>query len=305
MSDATATDRVVRAAGGSAVLERLVRTAGADLTTLLLRVMRGRTDLLTPADVFRQCREDRFVAPASVPFQRLRATEDMLISLLPKDFQLETLAPVAPLGTHSVLGTVHQDKVLSTVRRTEVAADPTNGLALVAADLRHRALAANPMSADVVRLAAIQRVVRAQRFRGDGRFAHFSLLAMVSAGRDTGDLTFERTNVARHVRYLMDAVLAVDGVAAELELTVADPRLAPVGDAVRAALPDVRVVANPDRAAGLGYYAGLCFKAFAVRGDTRIDVGDGGVVDWTQSLLGNRKERLVTSGLGIEGLASW
>jgi hypothetical protein len=306
MTDTTATDRVVREAGGPAVLDRLVRIAGADLTTLLLRVLRLRAERLAPADVFRQYREDRFVVPAAVPFERLRATEDALISLLPKDFQLVTLSPVVPLGTHSVLGTVHQDKVLGTVRRSEVAADPTNGLALVAADLRRRARAEDGRSTDVLALATVQRVVRAQRFAGTASFAHFGLLAMVSAGRDTGNLAFERRYVPLHVRYLMDAVLALAGGAAELELTVADPRLAPVADEVRAELAGrsgVTVVDNPDRPAGRGYYAGLCFKVFAVHGSERLDLGDGGLVDWTARLLGNRKERLVTSAIGLDRLA--
>jgi histidyl-tRNA synthetase len=105
----------------------------------------------------------------------------------------------------------------------------------------------------------------------------------------------------------MNALLTIGGAEAELDLTVADPRLAPVGAAVRAELadlPGVIVVDDPDRPAGLGYYAGLCFKAHVVRDGRRIEIGDGGVVDWTQGLLGNRKERLVTSAVGIEGLAS-
>ena len=32
--------------------------------------------------------------------------------------------------------------------------------------------------------------------------------------------------------------------------------------------------------------------------------GDGGVVEWTKVMLGNAKERLVTSGLGLERLAA-
>jgi hypothetical protein len=40
-----------------------------------------------------------------------------------------------------------------------------------------------------------------------------------------------------------------------------------------------------------------------VAGDETVEVGDGGIVDWTQRLVGSRKERLMTSGLGIERLA--
>ncbi|HEX3650287.1 MAG TPA: hypothetical protein VHV49_17810 [Pseudonocardiaceae bacterium] len=307
MDTPTATDRVVREAGGDEVVDRLVGLSGADLTTLLLRVMRLRADRLTPADVARRYRSDRFVAPASVPFQLLRRTEDRLLSLLPDGFEPVTLAPVVPLGTHSVLGTVHQNKVLATVRGTEVAADATNGLALVAADRRAGSLAADARSARPVRLAAVQRLVRAQQEARAGRFAHFGLVGFVTAGRDTGDLAFELRHVVAHVRYLVRAVLELGGGGVELRLAVARPRLAPVGAAVRDAFAgrcDVTVVDDPDRVAAGGYYDGLCYKLFAVRGDTRREIGDGGLVDWTRLLLGNNKERLVIGGIGVEALAT-
>lgn len=303
MTEGTALDRVLRQTGDPALPDRLANLPGADLTTLLLHVMRERTERLTPADVLRRYREDRFVTPATLPFARLRAAEDHLISLLPNDFQLITLAPLTPLGTHSVIGTVHQDKVLATVRGNEVAADATNGLTLEAAARRHAALAADPRSPEPVRLATVQRVVRAQRF-APGWSAHFGLLGMVSAGRDTGDLAFERTHVVEHVRYLSAALRVRPGDGVELRVTVGEPRFAAVADAIRAAVPDVDVVADPDRAAGTRYYAGFCYKAYTVRDGARTEIADGGILDWTRQLLGNRKERLVTSGLGVDGLAT-
>lgn len=176
--------RVVRQAGGDEVLDRLAALSGADLTTLLLAVMRRRAARMTPADVFRRYRDDRFTVPGAVSYASVRAVEDRLMSLLPQGFTPVVLSPVAPLGLHSVVGPVHQDKVLSTVRGNEVAADPTNGLALVAATERQEL---GPRATDPVRLAAAQRVVRAQVFRGSGMAAHFGLLGMVTAGRDTGD----------------------------------------------------------------------------------------------------------------------
>lgn len=291
----TALDRVVRQAGGTDVVDRLVALSGSDLTTLLLHVMRERAARLAPTDVLRRFREDRFTAPASTPFDRLRAAEDRLLSLLPTTFRLCTLAPVVPLGTHSAVGTVDQNKVLATSRSTEVAADATNGLALVAAEERRAG------SGDI-RLAALQRVVRAQLVDAAGRFAHFGLFAMVSAGRDTGDLAFERHHVVEHVRYLAAAI----GGDVELRLSVAEPALAPVADALRAGVADlpVRIVDEPDRVAARVYYRGFCYKVFAVRGTRTIEIGDGGLVDWTVRLLNNRKERMVISGVGVDGLAS-
>ena len=33
--------------------------------------------------------------------------------------------------------------------------------------------------------------------------------------------------------------------------------------------------------------------------NSEIEIADGGFVDWTQQLLGNRKERLLISGFGM------
>ncbi|MGP4098842.1 hypothetical protein [Nonomuraea sp. KM90] len=284
---ANAFDRVLRQAGGQETFDVLAgRLPGADLTTLLLEVMRHRSRALSPADVLRRYGHDRFVAPAQVPFRRLRRAEDAVLSALPDEFELVTLAPVAPLGTHSALAPVDQNNVISTIRNSEVAADPTNALALEAA-LRRRADPTRP-----VRLAALQRVVRAQRFEGAASYAHFTLFAVITAGRDTGDLAFERAHAAEHLAVLTAAVRACGGADAETRVTVLDDRFERVA-AELDATPD------PDRQGGRGYYSGLCFKIYG----KGVEVGDGGFVDWTARLLGNRKERLLISALGIDRLS--
>ncbi|MEV1178093.1 hypothetical protein [Nonomuraea sp. NPDC049784] len=284
---ASALGRVLRQAGGQEILDVLAeRLSGADLTTLLLEVTRRRAGALAPADVLRRYGHDRFVAPARVPFRRLRRAEDAVLSAVPESVELITLAPVTPLGTHSAVGPVDQNKVVSTIRNSEVAADPTNALALEAA-LRRRA------SPDVVRLATLQRVVRAQHFEGAAHYAHFTLFALVTAGRDTGDLAFERQHAAEHLAILADAVRACGVKAPEARVTVLDERF----DRVAAGLD---VVPDPGRESGRGYYTGLCYKIHA----DGVEVGDGGFVDWTARLLGNRKERLLISALGIDRLAT-
>lgn len=268
--------RVLRSLGGEEALDRLAQLPGSDLTTVLLALMRRRAAALSGPDVLRQYRSDRFVAPAEVPFDVLRATEDRLLRALPSSFSVVGLAPVMPLGTCSAVAELDQNNVLSTIRGTEVAADPTNALALEAAVRRQT-------TADYVRLAAVQRVVRAQLFEGAGRFAHFTLFAAVSAGRDRGSLAFERQHFLEHLAYLREACGDV-----EVRVTVLDPRF----EVLRGDLP-----ADPSRTTG--YYQGLCFKVFR----DGVEIGDGGFVDWTQRLLGNRKERLLITGVGVDRLA--
>jgi len=50
------------------------------------------------------------------------------------------------------------------------------------------------------------------------------------------------------------------------------------------------------------YYKRLQFKIYVSINNKEYEVGDGGFVDWTQKLTGNKKERLIISGIGIEFL---
>ena len=63
----------------------------------------------------------------------------------------------------------------------------------------------------------------------------------------------------------------------------------------------VRLRFNLRRLTGLGYYEGPCFhiKAKNDRGEA-FALADGGFVNWTQRLLGDSKERLMTSAIGAE-----
>jgi hypothetical protein len=309
--------RVLREAGDPALADKLAGLSGTALTTLLLDVLRRQADRLTPADVMRRYGSDRFVAPASLGFAPLRRAEDAMLAALPAGFEVLTLAPVLPFGAHSAVATVDPRNVVATVRGSEVAADPTNGLALEAAARRRQALRADPRSSAVVRLAAIQRVTRAQRFTGPVSFAHFGLLGLVTAGRDTGGHAFERASIAEHLRFAADGLARLGAARVRLELTRLDDAMPDVTAAVAAAVAGaalagaalagaggVEVADAPGRRSGRGYYTGLCFKVQADFGAGELEVGDGGFVDWTGKLLGNRKERLLISGYGIERIAA-
>jgi hypothetical protein len=302
--------RVVEQAGGPAVLEALAdRLSGADLTSLLLEVMRRRAARVTPADVMRQYREDRFVAPSELDLRELRRVEDVMLRALPDGFDVLTLAPVVPLGAHSAVATVDPRKVIATLRRTEVAADPTNALALEAAVRRRRLLGSGGAraAAEPVRLATSQRVTRAALFDGPVSFAHFQLLGVVTAGRDPGGREFERLALLEHLRIGAAGLLAAGASSVTLAVTCLDSAGEQLLEAAREEFDGwagVTVADAPEREAGRGYYYCLCFKIFARLGDAElIEVSDGGFVDWTAQLLGSRKERLLISGHGLDRVA--
>jgi hypothetical protein len=302
-----ALQRVLREAGDTALADRLAGLPGTALTTLLLEVLRRQASRLSAADVLRRYGTDRFVAPAEVGFAALRRAEDGLLAALPAGFEVLTLAPLLPLAAHAAVATVDPRNVVATVRGSEVAADPTNGLALEAAARRRGLLRADPRSAAAVRLAAIQRVTRAQRFAGPVSFAHFGLLGLVTAGRDTGGYAFERPALGEHLRFAADALARLGAARVRLELTRLDDAWPDLTATVAAALAGVggaSVADAPERGSGRGYYTGLCFKVQADFGAGELEIGDGGFVDWTGKLLGNRKERLLISGYGIDRIAA-
>jgi hypothetical protein len=306
-SDRPALDRILRQPGMRETFDLLTEElSGADLTSLLLEVFRHRVEGVTPADVLRRHRRDRFVAPATVPFEWLRRVEDACVVALPDGFRLTTLAPVATLGTHSAIAPVDQNNVVSTIRGTEVAADPTNGLAMIAASVRRDVILGDPRSTEAVRLAAFQRVVRGQGFSGDLAFSHFELFGLVTAGRDPGDLAFERESATEHLGVIAAVLAALGAFRVRLELTdFTGARFAQLIDHLREALSTdrVEVVDRPDRPFGDGYYDGFCFKAFPTFQSEPIEVADGGFVDWTRRLVGSEKERLLISGIGLDRVA--
>jgi hypothetical protein len=287
------------------LLEVLVGLPGADLTSLLMEVARRRSESLTAPEVLASYRRDRFVRPAAGRLRDLHMVEDVLLSHLPDDWVCLPLSPLSPKGTHSAVAGVDQNRVLTTLRGTEVAADPTNGLALEAACRRRQALS-QASGPEEVHLATIQRVVRAQDFGGNAP-AHFTIFALVSAGRHASGLPFERRAVASHLGSLTRAVQALGAPRLRLEITefTAGTASAVCDEArrVMAGLDGVEVVDRPDRQGGHNYYERFCFKLFVVTTDGAIEIGDGGFVDWSQSMLGDSKERMLISGLGVERLA--
>jgi len=281
------------------LVDRLAALSGSDFTTVMLEVVRRRAARETPATVLRRYRHDRFVRPGGTPWRPARRAEDALLGCLPPQTEVVPLAPLVPLGTHSALATVSQHKVVTAIRACEVAADPTNALALEAAVRRAG------RASEFVRLAAVQRVVRAQRFPA-GWAAHFGLFATVTAGRDTGSGRFEQAALAEQFRFAVAALRGAGVARVQVALTPlseAGERIAAATAAALAAEP-AEIVTDHDRTAGRGYYRDLCFKVNALVDGAPDEVGDGGFTDWTARLMADGKERLLIAGYGIDRLVA-
>lgn len=299
--------RVERELGFPGLIEALTRrVSGADLTSLLMGVFRSRADAVTAARVVSQYREDRFVRPSPIGLEHLRRIEDALLSVAAGPFEPVALAPSVPFGTHRALGSVPQNNVISTTRNTEIAADPTIGLALEAAARRAELFEADPRTGTPVRLVTTQRITRAQRFDGPRSFAHFGIMGLITEGRDQGSHGFEMGAVTEHVVVAARGLLAAGVERVSIALTDFSGTMSDVlehvaGEAGR--IDGVSVDVDPDRTHGRGYYDPICFKLHAVDGDGLLEYGDGGMVDWGAVLLGNAKERTMISGVSIDRLA--
>jgi hypothetical protein len=276
--------RIEREAGVPGIVDALAALAPTDLQSLLLHVFSEQAARRDPRTLLRRHERDGTLAPGKPTH-----AQEALAFGAADGFEPVALSPVSPLGLNAILGRIDQNNVLSTIRNTEVLADPTAALALEAA-VRRRA---NP--GETVRLCAVCRVLRMQPFLDEPGFTqHFALFALVTAGRSQPSHGFEIEALREHVavhRTLLEAC----GVEPVVRLTDVAPH---VLEAVPGAIED------PDRTRARGYYAGALLDIAATdREGQDVGLADGGLTDWTQRLLSNRKERLFTSGFGI-GLLS-
>ncbi len=303
-------ERIERHAGVGALLEVLAeRLPPTDLQSLLLEAYRRRAAAVSPGRLLERYRRDRFTAPAGVDPRSMAELDLLVFSLLPDGYEAVELSPVCPLGTNSAIATVDQNKVLTTIRNSEVVADTTNVLALECAARRHELLRRDARSAARVRLASSQRVVRAQPFRGPASHQHFRLLGLVAAGRDRGSFRFEVESLLEQLGFflrLLQAVGVADALVAITDLEGGHRSAALEADVLAplaGRFPQASCRLDPGRTTGRGYYTGACFDISAVDPTGKeLQLVDGGFTTWTRRLLSNEKERLLISGLGTERL---
>jgi hypothetical protein len=208
---------------------------------------------------------------------------------------------VAPLGTCTAVAPLSQNRIVTTVRNTEVVSDSTNALAVEAA-VRRRGQPKDGR-AD---LAACQRLLRAQDF-GPGAAAHFRLFALVSSARDTGSGRTEAGLITEHLAYWLEALEAlIPGREPRIELSVFDnPVLAErLADTIRPGLAKhaAFLIENHERTRGRGYYGGFAMRITAEQ-DT-VELGDGGLTTWTAQLTQDAKERCLVSCIATERLTA-
>jgi hypothetical protein len=311
-------ERIQREAGIPELIDVLVeRLAPTDLQSLLLEVYRRRAAKVKPSQLLERYERDRFVRPSDLAPNVLADFERLVWSLLPDHYIAVELSPVCPLGTNATVATVDQNKVVTTIRNTEVVADATNVLALECASRRRLLLRSNPQNRERVRLCTSHRVVRGQAYRAArGVLSHFRLLGLCTAGRDEGSFQFETTSLVEQIAFYLQLLREVSRLGYQThrlrvtltdleqgrrEQTLIEQVLRPLVGNHSGVLCEL----DPDRESGRGYYVGACFHIYATNvAGTEFELIDGGFTTWTQQVLSNSKERLLISALGTERLCS-
>src|SRR4030095_10556808 len=170
---------------GAAAYAALARgMPSSEVWSLLLSALRERAEQRPVRALTEQWERDRFVQLSYID-QRTLVDLDSHLLAAAADFEAVELSPLAPLGSTSSVALTTQNRVVSTIRGTEVVSDPTNVLALESA----RRLRED--QTQIVRFCTSHRCVRAQAVpKVPGFAAHFRMFCMTTAGHERKDQAF-------------------------------------------------------------------------------------------------------------------
>ncbi len=285
----------------------------SDLQSLLIEVYKSRAEALNSQSLMKTWSNNRFVCPSPADPRLINKFDGIAFSLLPEDVKIIELSPVAPLGTCSSLAPVDQKKIVATIRNTEIVADPTNVLAMECARHRLDSIKKNPKSDFKVKFCTSHRVIRSQPFYGPASFSHFRLLALCTAGRDTGCFDFECETLYEHIAYYIGLLYSIPGildkiVKMQVNVTVFDESdktellYDRVIEPLESEFKKVDFKIDSKRKGGRNYYDNICFSLNVIDSSgQKINLVDGGLTDWTRQLMNNnKKERFFSSAIGSE-----
>ncbi len=294
MSGTAASTKVWRRIGVHA-REALLRTLNPiELRTILADVARSRASDQTPADLIKRWREDKLLEPSMLDPREALPITAKLWEAVPPEFVGVTLSQLTSLGSGIHLGGLGQNRVVTTMRGTEVLADPKHGLALEASRRRRNGHSR-------VHLATHARCTHAWDHSEES--SHELRFALVSSAPDGGGLSTEADLLDLHLDYWRE-IMGTVVPRGRIELTVWDSTLAGLIEA-RGTRDGVIVVegTSDERRPWRNPYTTAAFR-FVVDGDgdEPHEVGDGGFVTWTQALTRNRKDRCLVSGVSVDAI---
>ncbi len=296
-------DRVLDDIGDVELLDKLLSLPKSDLNTLLLEIYKLQAEKLTPNELLRAYQSNRFAAPGEVnPIAYHRVEADLLKIADDMGISGILLSPSAPFGSCSVFGCVDQNNVISAARGTEPLPDPTNMLGVIIAD---RLMKGRIAKTKTDHYCTTARVVRAQAFSGKDFFAHFGIFSMVSYGMDSGSYSCEKELFVKQLAYYKRLLSEKYGARLSVTLrkrggyTDNDGFFERMTQLVQGELPEVPLSFDLEHENN-NYYKGINFKLYVEKDNEKIEIGDGGFVDWIAKMVSNKKMRCLISGIGID-----
>ena len=282
------------------LLERIqTKLTGSEFNSLLLALYKKRTADLKPAEVLNAYQQNRFVVPSKIdPVQYKQEEIRWLNKAQEREYQSIQLSPLAPLGTSSVFGFVDQNRIVSATRGCEIVSDATNVLAMhIAQEFK------SSRDAGLLRFCTTQRFTRAQQF-SDPRFtAHFGIYCMVSGGLTEAGKAADTTMAIEHIKFYFDMLVErfdIADLSLDLEYGNSQAGWVPfIKEAASEACPGMTIHTR-NQLDGTSYYQKLRFRLYLDLDGDRINLADGGFVDWMQQMLSNKKLRMMISGIGLE-----
>ena len=292
-------EKITDKIGVADLVHRLTdRLSGTELNTLLLDLFRKKSTLKSINELKNSFQQSRFFKPSSIDPILYKTLEIQCLSVVQSYlYTCIELSPLTSFGTSSILAPIDQNMVVSAISDSEVVSDATNVLALIIADK----LTANP---DIMfRYACTHRHTRAQAFTNPAFTAHFGVLCLATGGIDQGDFTFEINQIQEHIDIhikLIKSFFPECPIYLKIMIRKCQPHYsAQLKSIIHTAWEGLNIEWI-DPAMDHSYYPHVQFKLFLCLNDQWIDLADGGLVDWTQKLTQNRKQRMMISGLGLE-----
>ena len=299
-------NRLLTQFGDAELVEKFSTLSNSDFNSLMLDIFQSRANKTTATGMVKAFQFNRFSVPSELDPVAYHILEAEFLSVAQKlVIKPVLLSPAAPFASSSVFGCVDQNNVVSAGRGTEILSDPTNMLSVIIAEQLKTKKADN---ASPIHYCTTARVLRAQVFPNTKRhFAHFGIFCIVSSGKDTGSYTCEKELLLKQLAFYKELLWEKYG--ANLSIVLRKRRGYTDGDGffdmmtelMKNELPDVPLsfdLVHEDN----NYYKGMNYNINMEKDGNRVEIGDGGFVDWLQRMTNNKKERCLISGIGLDRL---
>jgi len=300
------TKRLLTQFGDMELIDKFLVLSNSDFNSMMLKIFQSRASKRTPGEMVKAFQTNRFSVASELDSLAYHTLEtEFLSSAQELGIKSVLLSPSAPFASSSVFGCVNQNNIVSAVRGTEILSDPTNMLSIIIAEKLKSKKADNTTP---IHYCATARVLRAQVFPNTNRhFAHFGIFCIVSSGKDSGSYGCEKALLQKQLLFYKkilfnkyDANLSIV-LRKRRGYTDADGFFDRMAEFIKSEFPKTPLSLDFEHGDN-NYYKGINYNISMEKDSEKIDIGDGGFVDWIQKMTNNKKERCLISGIGLDRL---